>query len=154
MLAHLVVRDHPRNRRKRSIPRRAVEVADRGDVAELVVGADGVEPRKRIPDSRRPGVLLLRMADDRGVVCAIRLTALEDVVAPGNAVLVQQVRQVGPWVIRRATRPVLRPPGGGVGDSTAFRQLRGSCLRLQFADHSETMNRCIGKLQEVSDSNM
>jgi hypothetical protein len=26
-------------------------MADRGDVAELVIGVDGVEPRKRIPDS-------------------------------------------------------------------------------------------------------
>ena len=80
--------------------RRPEEVADGDDVPELVIRSDGREPRQRVPDSGRLRVLLLRPAE-HPVVRAVRFAALEDVVAPRDVVLVEQVGEVGPGVLRR-----------------------------------------------------
>ena len=66
----------------------------------------------------------------------------EDVVAPGDVALVQQIGEIGPRVVRLRARRVLRPRAAGrAGFSTAFTQLIGSPRLWHRADHSETMNR-------------
>ena len=45
-------------------------------------------------------------------------------------------------------------PGGEPGACTASTQLIGSPFIEHFADQPETMNRCAGRLQERSGSNM
>ena len=98
MLARALARDHPRNGGQPSGACRLVEAIDRLDVLQLVVLPDGVEPRQRIPDARRPRALLPRAAR-HPVVAAVGLGAAEHVVAPTDAILVQQVRQIGPRVV-------------------------------------------------------
>ena len=58
------------------------------------------EVRQRIPDSRRLRALRDRFAGDGGVVGTVRLRALEDVVAPAHVMLMQEIRQVGPGIVR------------------------------------------------------
>ena len=52
-----------------------------------------------------------------------------------------------------AGNPVLSVPNGEELES-AFEQLEGSPARVQIADHSETRNRCWGRLQDALGSNM
>ena len=68
----------------------------------LPVLLDGVEVRQRVPDARRLRALLDGFADHR-VVLAVRLGAAEDVVTPADVTLVQQIREIGPRVVRGDT---------------------------------------------------
>src|SRR5215212_6711334 len=104
VLADLVVRDHPRHGRQLPVLRCPIEVADRRDVPELAILAHGGKPGQRVPDARRLRVLLLRLAEDGAVVGTVGLAALEDVVAPRDVVLVQQVRQIRACIV--GTRPI------------------------------------------------
>src|SRR5690349_24477058 len=79
-------------------------MGNRGDVLALVVATNRREPRKRVPDPGRVRALLVALAEDFAVLAAVRLVALEDVVAPRDVVLLHQVREVGPRV--------MRPPAG------------------------------------------
>jgi hypothetical protein len=114
MLADLVRRRDPRDGRKRARPRRPHERAERPDVAQLVILGDRLEPRKGIPDARSARVLRNRLAEHRPLA-AIRLPSTLDVVAPAHVVRVEEVREVGPVVVRNRVRRVLRLAGRGAG---------------------------------------
>ncbi len=96
VLAHGVRRHDPRDRRQRPLLRSFVEARDRLDVAELAVVSNGVEVGQRVPDTRCARRLVVGHARQRPGVFAVGLGARYDVVPPRDAVLVQQVGQVGP----------------------------------------------------------
>src|SRR5664279_2011337 len=138
MLADRAGGNDPTHRRQGSVLRRGVVAVDGGDVALLAVRAHGVEVGQRVPDAGRLGVLLDRRAGQGRVVLAVGFGAGHDVVAPGHAVLVHQVGQVGPGVDRPAAWPgagrygrvrqagVLRPARILQGVRTAGRVMGGA----------------------------
>ena len=83
-----------------SVPlsRRPVEVAERLDVAELVVLLHRVEARQRVPDARSRRALWYVPAEHLAVR-AVGLAAVRHVVAPAHVVAVQEPRQVGPRIV-------------------------------------------------------
>ena len=116
----------PRDRRQRAGASRAVEGGERGDVLQLMVLPHGVEVGQRVPDARCLRVLRHRRAEHR-VVGAVGLVALRDVVAPADVVAVEEIRQVGPRVVGRPARGVLRLPG------RRARRLDGAAATLRVA---------------------
>src|SRR5947209_14705545 len=72
------------------------EVVQRLDVLLLAVLSDILEGDERIPDTRRLRALLYRRARELGIALAVGLGALEDVVAPAHAGLVEEVGDVRP----------------------------------------------------------
>ena len=107
MLAHAVVRDHPRHGGQLPATCGGEEARDRRDVVELMVTPDRREVREGVPDPRRLRALKHRATGHRAGL-AVRLLTGEDVVAPGDVMLVHQVREVGPGVLRHAGRRVQR----------------------------------------------
>ena len=130
------------------------EVRDRGHVAELVVVADRVEPGQRVPDPRRLGTLPESRADHRARL-AVRLTAGEDVVPPGDVVLMEQVREVGPGVVRPDADRVLRLSrrGGRVLErvDAARRVVFHGAARRPLGDHEQVGRQAPGgvRLEQV-----
>ena len=110
VIAHLLGRRDPRDRRERPRLRLGKEVAERADVGELVVDPHRVEVRHRVPDPRRLRVHRHRLAE-HGAAVAVRLGAVEDVVAPADVILVQEPGEVGPGVVGNRPGRVLRLPG-------------------------------------------
>src|SRR6266511_5039271 len=92
MLADAAVWDHPGDRGQPAPPRGRVVVAQRGDVAELVVLLDRLEIRKGVPDPGRLRVLE-HVAADEAAGLAVGLRALEEAVAPADVELVKEVRE-------------------------------------------------------------
>ena len=86
MLADAVVRHDPRDRGQPPVSRRLEAMRDGRDVLQLPVAANGREPRERVPDPGGVGALVVALAEDLAVLAAVRLVALEDVVAPGDVV--------------------------------------------------------------------
>ena len=98
MLADALRRCDPRDRRERALARCPVEVAERLDVAELVVLLHRVEARQRVPDARSRRALWYVPAEHLAVR-AVGLAAVRDVVAPAHVVAVQEVRQIRPRIV-------------------------------------------------------
>src|SRR5579884_238483 len=99
MLALLTVRCYPRNAWKSSRLGLRVEVLQRLDIGNLMVLTHGVEAGKRVPDAGC-SVGLRHSRTEHGVRCAIRLRTGCHVISPGDVMLVQEVREVGPGIVR------------------------------------------------------
>ena len=92
--------DHPRNGRQVPTIGVAEQLRIGHDVAQLPVLVDVDEIGQRVPDLRRLHVLGHRLAGHRSAG-AIGLSALSQVVAPADLVLVQQIGDLGPPVVGR-----------------------------------------------------
>src|SRR5258708_11745258 len=98
VLTDVVLRYDPGHGRQGTILGRGEELVDGLDVAYLAVLLDRIEGWQGVPNTRYGPVLRLGLAE-HGVVGAVWLAALAQVVSPADVGLVQQVGPIGPGVI-------------------------------------------------------
>ena len=144
MFADRAGRVEPGNRGELTCPCSLEVVGEGRDVLELAVLPDRVEVRQRIPDAGRRYSLRDGFADHR-VVLAVGFGAAEYVVAPAHVVLVQEVREIRPRVVR-PTRPLGRVRALERVDA-AQRIADTGAPRRPLGDHEEMRGQAPGSIR-------
>src|SRR5260370_36833120 len=96
MFTYLPAGHDPGNRGQCTLHRGQIEVRQRLNVPQFAISSDCVEKGQGIPDTRRSEIQWASYARPGGVVVAIRLRSIENIVAPANPAFMQQKGYIGP----------------------------------------------------------